>query len=74
MALVKAAIKADIKAAFTQVMNQEEDRDAALDKLADKFATTMVNAIKSVQITYTTGLVAPPMGGPVTGTFTCTLS
>jgi len=74
MPLVEATIKAGIKSAFTEVMNQKEGREDALDKLADKIAATVVDAIKSAQITYTAGLVAPAMGGPVTGTFQCTIS
>lgn len=74
MPLVKATIKAGIKSAFTEVMNQEEGREDALDTLADKIAATVVDAIKSAQITYTAGLVAPAMGGPVTGIFNCTIS
>lgn len=74
MPLVKATIKLGIKSAFTEVMNQEDGREAALDKLADKIADTVVDAIKSVKITYSAGLTAPSGGGPVTGTFNCTLS
>ena len=74
MPLVKATIKAGIKSAFTQVMEQQENREEALDKVSDKIADTLVEAIKGMQITYTSGLVAPPMGGPVTGTFQCVIS
>lgn len=55
-------------------MNQEEGREDALDKVADKIADAVINAIKSAQITYSAGLVAPAMGGPVTGTFNCTIT
>lgn len=75
MPLVKASIKSEVKNAFTAVMNQQgDDRDGALDKVADKLADAIINAIKSQQITYTAGLVAPSMGGPVTGTFGFTIS
>lgn len=75
MALVKNTIKKGIKDAFTSVMDQADaDREGALDKVADKIADTVIEAIKSVQITYTTGLVAPPTGGAVTGKFTYTIS
>lgn len=73
MPLVKESIKAEVKDAFVSVMKQEENRTDALDKVADKIADAVINAIKSMQITYSTGLVAPPMGGPVTGVFTCTI-
>ena len=61
MALVKATIKNEIKSAFTAVMDQGGDE-------------AVVNAIKSVQLTYTAGLVAPTGGGPVTGTLQYTVS
>ena len=69
MALSKATIKGEIKSAFTAVMEQEQNRDGAIDTVADKIATAVINAIKSATITYTTGLVAPTGGGPVTGAF-----
>ena len=75
MPLVKATIKSEVKEAFTAVMNQQgDDREGALDKVADKLADAIINAIKSQQITYTAGLVAPSTGGPVTGAFNCTIS
>lgn len=73
MALVKETIKVGIKSAFTDVMNQGENREDALDKVADKIASAVIDAIKSAEIMYTTGLIAPPMGGPLTGTFECTI-
>ena len=75
MPLVKATIKSEVKEAFTAVMNQkDDDREGALDKVADKLADAIINAIKSQQITYTAGLVAPSMGGPVTGAFNYVIS
>lgn len=74
MPLVKATIKSEVKEAFTAVMNQNDDnRSGALDKVADKLADAIINAIKSQQITYSTGLVAPSTGGPVTGVFNYTI-
>ena len=70
MALVRDAIKGDIKSAFTAVMNQEgDDRMGAIDALSGKIADAVVNAINSMEINYTGGLVAPDMGGPITGAF-----
>lgn len=75
MSLVKATIKSEVKEAFTAVMNQQgDDREGALDKVADKLADAIINAIKSQQITYSAGLVAPSKGGPVTGTFNYVIS
>lgn len=73
MPLVKATIKEEVKSAFMQVINQQdEDREGAVDKVADKIADAVINAIKSMQITYSTGLTSPM--GAVTGTFTYTIS
>lgn len=69
MALVHDDIKNNIVAAFKAVMDQEEDREAAIDTVADKLAKAVEDAIKSATIMYTSGLVAPTGGGPVTGTF-----
>lgn len=69
MALVHDDIKNNIVAAFKAVMDQEEDREAAIDTVADKLAQAIEDAIKSATIMYTSGLVAPTGGGPVTGTF-----
>ena len=75
MPLVKATIKSEVKEAFTAVMNQkDDDREGALDRVADKLADAIINAIKSQQITYSAGLVAPSMGGPVTGAFNYVIS
>ncbi len=77
MPLVHTTIKEEIKAAYAAVMDQAgEDREGALDIVADKIATAVENAIKSMTITYSSGLIAPPgtAGGPVTGTFTFTIS
>lgn len=74
MPLVKASIKGEIKSAFTAVMDQKENRGDALDKVADKLADAIINAIKSQQITYSAGLVAPSTGGPVTGMFNYTIT
>ena len=55
-------------------MEDTGDREAALDKVADKIAAAVIDAIKSTQITYSGGLAAPPMGGPVEGIFQYTIS
>ena len=72
--LVKETIKSEIKSAFTAVMNQETDREGALETVASKLADAVINAIKSQQITYTSGLAAPSGGGAVTGRFNYTIS
>ena len=74
MALVKTTIKNELKQAFTAVMNQSSGRGGAIDTVADKLADAIINAIKSQQITHTTGLVAPSGGGAVTGVLDYTIS
>lgn len=37
------------------------------EQAATNIATAIIDTIKSMTITYTTGLVAPSSGGPVTG-------
>lgn len=70
--LTKPTIKNEIKNAFTLVMEQEEGREDAIEKVADKLADAMINAIKSMEITYTAGLTTS--AGPVTGIFNCQIS
>lgn len=73
MALSKENLKSDIKAAFASVMDQADGkREEALDKLADKITDAVIKSIKSMQITYTTGLVSPM--GAVSGQFQYTIS
>lgn len=69
--MVKAAIKAEIKSAYTQVMNDTDDREASIDKVSDVLADAVINAVKSITITYIAGLTSPM--GPVTGTFQFTI-
>ena len=71
--LIKQTIKAEVKSAFEAVINDTSDnRLGAIDKVADKLADAIINAIKSQQITYSTGLISPM--GAVTGTFTYTIT
>lgn len=68
MALSKETIQADILAAFTQVMNDEsEDREGALKKVAGSLAQAFINAMRSADIRYDSGLANG--GGAVTGKF-----
>jgi len=70
--LVKQTIKTEVAAAFKSVMNDEGDRNTAIDKVADKIAEAVINAIKSQEITYMSGLIAPT--GAVTGVFKYTIT
>ena len=72
--LTKGTIQSEIKEAFQAVMDQQEGREEALDTLSGKIADAVINAIKSVQITYSAGLTTPVGGGAVTGTFQYSIS
>lgn len=69
--LVKETIKANIREAFNTVRGDTDSPDISIDDLSGILADAVIEAIKSMQITYTAGLMAPPMGGAVTGTFQC---
>lgn len=78
MALVKSSLKASIKQVFNEVKAYDgsngKSQDDAIEALTDKLATAIDAYIKSATITSTPVLVAPPGGGPVTGTITNTIS
>lgn len=70
--LNKTALKAAIKAAFDDESNDPNvppAAQAARDRIADKLANAIDAFVKSATIQYTTGLIAPPSGGAVTGVF-----
>jgi hypothetical protein len=71
MALVKETIKQGFLDAFNAVKDQTENQDQALETVASMFADTVMEAIKSMAIIYTTGLANS--GGPVTGDFGYTI-
>lgn len=73
MAIDKEKLKTTITQAFRWGLEQT-DQSVALDEVAAKLADAVTTAIRSITITYTTGLVAPSTGGPVTGTFECTIN
>lgn len=73
MALVKETVREAIKQAFVEGLKQT-DPDKGPEVVAGLLADAVIAAIRSATITYTAGLVAPPAGGPVTGTFGCTIN
>lgn len=73
MALNKATIAAELVQMFTKMMASRADQPEALLEAANAMADVLINAIKSASVVYTTGLVAPSTGGPVTGLFTHTI-
>lgn len=63
-------IKEDVARAFTQVMDDtSDDRQGAIDRVAAQLARSIAEAIRSAEVVYTSGLMAPAGGGAVTGTF-----
>ena len=74
MSLDKATLKASIKQALLDQRNNTDNPTGSADDLAGKIADAVDTYVKGIGITYTTGLAAPSGGGPVTGTFTYTIS
>ncbi len=66
MALDKATLKATIEAILTDMETRNEDAKA---EFATRLADAIDEYVKGADIIYMTGLIAPPMGGVVTGTF-----
>lgn len=66
MALDKVQLKQGIKNLLTEMETRSED---AKDDFAEELANLIDGYVRSIEIIYTTGLVAPPTGGPVTGLF-----
>lgn len=62
MALDKERLTGKIKAAFSQYSTESN-----IDKVSADLAQAIIDEIKQLKITYTSGLVNP--GGAVTGTF-----
>ncbi len=74
MSLSKPTLKGAIKTALLAQRNNTTDPAQAADDLADAIANSVDAYLKSLTITYTSGLVAPSGGGPVTGTLVYTLT
>lgn len=78
MALNKTTFKSSLKAVFDALKNYDgssgKSQDDAIEKLADDLASAIDSYIKSATVTSVPTLVAPPGGGPVTGTITNTIS
>lgn len=74
MALSKDRLKVKIKQAFEAEQTEEVDHNASLERISDKLAQAIIDEIKLLNINYTTGLIAPSGGGPVTGVITHTVS
>lgn len=70
MAVVEANIKAQIKQILIKLKDEKNmTPEQAADYFAGELSVVIANAIRSATITYTTGLITPTGGGPVTGSF-----
>lgn len=67
MALNTPQLQADIVTIVTDMRTRTEVSDS---EFANRLATVIETYVKTATIIYTTGLIAPTGGGPVTGTFT----
>lgn len=73
MSLNKARLKGKIKAAFLLAKAEEQSAETALDQLCEELASGIVDEVKELKISYTTGLTSAT-GGLVTGTLNHTIS
>ena len=64
-------LKAKLKAAMNE-QAEEEDAEAASDRICAAMAKAIIEEIKELKITYSSGLTAP--NGAVAGTFNHTVS
>lgn len=73
MALNDATLKAALRQVFAaNIPNPTDQQNAELDAIAGGIATAVSAYVRSIGITYSTGLVAP--NGPVTGTLGYTIN
>ncbi len=72
MAVSINTLKSEIKAAFDAEKGQTADQDKSIDRIAGAIAEAVAKQIITGidTATVTPVLVAPPMGGAVTGTIT----
>lgn len=66
MGLNKAQLKTNIVALLTEMMTREE---VSIEDFAEGLANHVDTFVKTADIKYTNGLVAPSTGGAVTGNF-----
>lgn len=66
MALDKPALKQGI----VEILNDMMTRDSnSIEEFAERLSDKIDVYVRGAEIVYTSGLVAPPSGGPVTGEF-----
>lgn len=66
MALNKEQLKQGIKSILMDMITREED---SFEEFAERMADKIDEFVKTADINYSTGLIAPSGGGAVTGTF-----
>lgn len=66
MSLNKANLKNDIIGIMTDMLSRE---NTSIDEFATRLSDTIDVYVKEADVNYTSGLIAPTSGGPVTGTF-----
>jgi hypothetical protein len=75
MPLDTGTLKSTLKAAMlANVPSPTAEQTNQVDMLCGVMANAMAVFVAGATITYSTGLVAPPTGGPVTGVFTNVIS
>lgn len=72
MPLSASRLKGKIKDAYVAAQAIDTNREDGLEKFADELSKAIVDEIKNLTITYTTGLTAG--ANPVVGTFGNTLT
>lgn len=75
MALNSVALRTALHDAYAaNLPNITAEQQAALGNMCQQIADAMVAFVSGADVVYTTGLVAPPGGGPVTGVSGMTIS
>jgi len=78
MALNKKTLENEIVSILSNLLERDDELKEGQKNPTVEFAAKLSNAIddyvKNAEIKYTSGLVAPTSGGPVTGSFTGKLS
>lgn len=74
MPLNKDRLKNKLLKIFDECRKDTGNGDESKEKFADLLADAILEEVQELTITYTTGLIAPSSGGPVTGVLTVKLS
>ncbi len=66
MAMNIDTLKGKIADLLTDMLERDE---TSIDEFATRLAAAVVEEVQKADVIYTSGLIAPSGGGPVTGTF-----